>query len=121
MYDFKVFILLAFCSHRKHIEHLNNRMNISAYDTRLNSVARKLTNDVRIFRIVILKQHTVLLQQGNQQSYDSQQMACEVLTDNGHTLEDSSGPMSTAVTEPTDGILCGTARQRTDCRRQQWT
>jgi hypothetical protein len=78
MYDFKVFILLGFCSHRKHIEHLNNRiyvishMNNSAKHRRLNFVARKFTkHEVHFFRAATLKQHRVLRQQGNQQSDDS--------------------------------------------------
>ena len=98
MYDFKIFILLAFCSHRKIIEDLNNRIyiishaNNSANDRRFNFVARKFTNKkLKCFRAVTLKQHRVLRQQGKQHSEDSQKMECETLTDSGNTLEYSSG------------------------------
>jgi hypothetical protein len=44
----------------------------------------------------------VLLKQGKQQSGESQQMECEVLTDSGQGVEDSSGHSDT---EPTDGTV----------------
>ena len=43
---------------------------------------------------------------------------CQVLTDIGQTVEGNSGH---SATEQTDGILRGTDRQWTDCKRQQWT
>jgi len=47
-----------------------------------------------------------------------QTVQCEVLTDSGQNVEGSSGHSNT---EPTDGIVWGTDRQWTDCRRPQWT
>ena len=125
MCEFNVFNLLAFCSHRKHIENLNNRIYVMSHtirstnDRRLTFAARNITNhNVRFFRVVTLKQYGLLLQQGNEQSDDSQQMECEVLTDSGQTVEDSSGHSGT---EPTDCKVRGNDREWTDCRRQQWT
>jgi len=43
---------------------------------------------------------------------------CEVLTDSGVSVEDSSGHSDT---ESTDGTLWGTDRLWTDSRRQHWT
>ena len=51
---------------------------------------------------VTLKQQRVLLQHGNQQFCDSQQMECEVLRGSGQTVGDRSGHTDT---EPTDGTV----------------
>ena len=84
-------------------------MNRSAKDRGLTFLARKLSyHNVTFFTAIILKEHRVLLQQDNQQSDDSQQMECEVLTDSGHTVEDSS---EHSDTETTDGTVWGTDRQ----------
>ena len=62
-------------------------MNRSAKDRGLTFLARKLAyHNVTLFTAIILKEHRVLLQQDNQQSDDSQQMECEVLTDSGQTV-----------------------------------
>jgi len=42
---------------------------------------------------------------------------CELLTDSGQNVEDSSGHSGK---EPSDGTVCVTDRQWTDCRKQQW-
>ena len=79
-----------------------SHMKSSANDRRLTFVARKFTNHkVTFFRAVGLKQHRVLLQQGNRQFGDRQHMECEVLTDSGQTVEDSSGHSDTETTDGT--------------------
>jgi hypothetical protein len=90
----------------------------STNDRRITFAARNITNNnVTFFRGVTLKQYALLLQQGNEQSDDSQQMECEVLKESGQTVEDSSGHSGT---EPTDCKVRGTDREWTECRRQQW-
>jgi len=77
-------------------------------------------------------------------THNQQAVQCEVLTDSGQTVEDSSGPSDTepktvqcdVLTEsgqiledssghsdpdPTGCKLCGTDRHWTKCRRQHWT
>ena len=72
----------------------------SANDTRHTFAYRNITyHNVTIFRGFTLKQYGLLLQQGNKQSDDSQQMERDVLTDSGQTVEDSSRDSDT---EPTD-------------------
>jgi hypothetical protein len=46
---------------------------------------------------------------------NQQTVHCEVLTDSGQTLHDFSGHSDT---EPTDGVVWGTDRHWTGCRRQ---
>ena len=49
---------------------------------------------------------------------NKQTVQCEVLTDSGMTVEDSSGHSDK---EPRDGTVCGTVKQWTECRTQQCT
>jgi len=49
---------------------------------------------------------------------NKQTVGCEVLTESGQAVEDSSGHSDT---EQTDGTVSGTDRQWTDCRRQKRT
>jgi len=49
---------------------------------------------------------------------NQQTVQCEVLADIRQTVQDTSG---CSDTEPTDGTLWGTYRQRTDYTRHQWT
>ena len=97
-------------------ENLNKKFKLSSKNftyggKRPNMYARKFT----FVTDVIVKQKRVLVQQCNQQSGESQQMECEVLTVSGQPAEDSSGQ---SEREPTDGRVCGIAR---GCRREKWT
>ena len=51
-------------------------------------VARTITKlKVRFVTAVTVKQHRVLLQQGNWECGDGQHMECEVLTESGQTVQ----------------------------------
>jgi hypothetical protein len=65
-------------------------------DRRPTIFAPKITKlNVTFVKNVTVKQQRGLIQQGNQQSVESQQMQCEVLTDSGQTVEESSGHCDT--------------------------
>ena len=66
----------------------NDRSPHSLPEQTLNFISHVVT-------AVTVKQQRVLLQLGNQQSGDRQQMDCEVLTDSGETVEESSGHSDT--------------------------
>jgi hypothetical protein len=66
----------------------NDRNPHSLPEQSLNFISHVVT-------AVTLKQQRVLLQLGNQQSGDRQQMECEVLAESGGTVEDSSGHSDT--------------------------
>jgi hypothetical protein len=108
------------CSHRKPTEHINNIIQI-----RSTKDGQQTTEDHTFFNRKVTEYEVVCHScdcKATEGVTAALQSAvwwhCEVLTDSGQTVEDSSGHSDT---EPTDGTLWGADRQRTECRRQHWT